>query len=126
MPVQGEIKWTVQFVSDKETVVDMLEAAYIDIDQLGGFEVEAVATVAPYFLSGIAGTLASLGGAAINMILSTFKTSCKTQIINCLNAMSPLGANKQVAIMAKYMWTEKDGGLWLPQYEIKHLVVETV
>lgn len=125
MPVQGEIKWTAQFISDKKTVVDMLEAVYINIDQLGSNELEAVATVAPYFLGGISGKLASLGGDVVSMTLSSFKTKCKTQIISCLNAIAPLASGRQVAIMAKYMWTEKEGGNWMPQYEIKHLVVQT-
>lgn len=126
MPTQGQVKWTTQFVSDKDTVVDMLEKAYIQIDQLGSYESEIIMTVAPYFIKDIAGTLASLGGSVVSMALSTFKTKCKSQILSCIDDLVGVPSGREVAIMAKYMWTEKEGGNWMPKYEIKHLIVESV
>ncbi|WMJ77676.1 hypothetical protein RBQ61_01755 [Sedimentibacter sp. MB35-C1] len=58
------------------------------------------------------------------MILSSFKTKCKTQIIDYLEAIAPLASGRQLAIMAKYKYTKKM--VVCGSHNLAHLVVETV
>lgn len=124
--------WSPQRVASQKEIIKWLADEVIDINNLGLSTPAAIAgAVAPGILlkieAGMSAFATEFTQAFIGIVLNSFKTKCINELGMCAYKAADLdvAAGEKIAVMMKYKWTTKDGGNWMPQYEMKVLVVQT-
>lgn len=116
MAYQGETKW----IKSKKITKGEIISEIGDIDSCQG-------SYAKNLLLGFAGLIAggflgtAVGGYGIvSLIIDTFYDKQRDELVAILTALKGKPDSTEIEILMQYRFTEKDGGNWMPTYELSY------